>query len=710
VRAFRFDVTQEQELTFRQTEPTFTGPGLCVDYDQPLTSWYELIRQIQPADVLDQIGSHFLPYFLYRWLPKITIQFDDSPPENITAHFKGVFVQYDTGNFPCELDGSEEVLSYSLTRITKSRLFKSHCLLFSAADRIVGSPRDLATKLGEPHFVDEKGEKYVVIAVVRGEAFEGRLNDARTSIDLPTKVAENIVSTISDVVQSKERGQIEKIKSDQSAELGDALKENPILRLGLRGRTLSDYVAAKPNHWRAEEFISDLAIERYRATNDLTKQIVAAASNREDYEKKVKELVSKLDQGKKEALAEYIIHRKNIISLVESAQRYGEDATRAPEEDIHELVFRRFSDNVEMSYFEHNLWLIDDALAFLPYVSSDRAMHGKGRKAGDKVTDLLFYDDSLVLGDEEGTTLTIVEFKKPSRDDYSFGKTKSDPVLQVIETLEKATAAGGITRTDGSHMSFPKVVRRFAFIVADVTPTLSKLLKQHDFKNDWNPRIYVRYRTTNGFLSKPLVMRRSLRWRRSATKRFSQYFLTNNAWTPCRMPHETTIVLGIEIPSTDPAFLTTVAFHVLAGLVCVAAGVIAMLSEKRPGRHPSFGAIYYWSLAAVFASATALAVVRWAEDYHLFILGALSFGAAFLGRTARQQRWRGWVRLHIICMGASYILLLTAFYVDNGKSLPFWRELPSMAYWLVPGAIGIPLVIRALPRHPLAQHSPGFLS
>lgn len=137
-------------------------------------------------------------------------------------------------------------------------------------------------------------------------------------------------------------------------------------------------------------------------------------------------------------------------------------------------------------------------------------------------------------------------------------------------------------------------------------------------------------------------------------------FLNSN-----RMPHKTTIVLGIAIPSTDPAFLTTVAFHVLAGLVCVAAGVIAMLSEKRPGRHPNFGTIYYWSLAAVFASATALAVVRWAEDYHLFILGTLSFGAAFLGRTARRQQWRGWVRLHLTSMGVSYILLLTAFYMST---------------------------------------------
>jgi hypothetical protein len=46
-------------------------------------------------------------------------------------------------------------------------------------------------------------------------------------------------------------------------------------------------------------------------------------------------------------------------------------------------------------------------------------------------------------------------------------------------------------------------------------------------------------------------------------------------------------------------------------------------------------------------------------------------------------------------------LLLIAFYVDNGKSLPLWKELPPAAYWLLPAAIGIPLIVRALLWHPL---------
>ncbi len=164
-----------------------------------------------------------------------------------------------------------------------------------------------------------------------------------------------------------------------------------------------------------------------------------------------------------------------------------------------------------------------------------------------------------------------------------------------------------------------------------------------------------------------------------------------------------TNVAGIEVPSTSPIFLTIVALHVLLGLACVITGAVAMLSPKRQGRHPNFGRIYFWCLSAVVVSASGLSAVHWTQDYPLFILGSLSFAAALAGRVARRTHWPGWVRLHIIAMGVSYILLLTAFYVDNGKSLPGWKELPPIAYWIFPAGIGSPIIVYTLLRHPLVQ-------
>src|SRR5215472_8835976 len=113
------------------------------------------------------------------------------------------------------------------------------------------------------------------------------------------------------------------------------------------------------------------------------------------------------------------------------------------------------------------------------------------------------------------------------------------------------------------------------------------------------------------------------------------------------MTDSLTNLAGIEIPSNDPLFLAVVGVHILLGIVGTVAGLVAMLSQKRPGRHPRYGTIYFWCLAGIFLTSTGLSAVRWAEDRHLFVLGALSFAAAFLGRLARRHRWRNWVKFHI---------------------------------------------------------------
>ena len=143
--------------------------------------------------------------------------------------------------------------------------------------------------------------------------------------------------------------------------------------------------------------------------------------------------------------------------------------------------------------------------------------------------------------------------------------------------------------------------------------------------------------------------------------------------------------------------------HVFAGITCVVSGAVAMLSKKRRGRHPRFGDIYYWGLLVVFATASGMSVLRWSEDAYLFVLGALSFGSASIGYLARKRHWRGWTTFHIVGMGLSYIVLLTAFYVDNGPRLPLYDRLPIIVFWTVPTLVGLPLVTRALARHTRAN-------
>src|SRR5262245_40740596 len=116
------------------------------------------------------------------------------------------------------------------------------------------------------------------------------------------------------------------------------------------------------------------------------------------------------------------------------------------------------------------------------------------------------------------------------------------------------------------------------------------------------------------------------------------------------MTDEGVVVLGVPIPSSSPLFLSIVAVHVAAGLICTVAGVVAMLAPKRSGRHPSAGTVYYWSLVVVFLTMTALSILRWPHNIHLFVLGILSFGAGAVGRMAKRRLWPGWLRVHVAGM------------------------------------------------------------
>ena len=155
------------------------------------------------------------------------------------------------------------------------------------------------------------------------------------------------------------------------------------------------------------------------------------------------------------------------------------------------------------------------------------------------------------------------------------------------------------------------------------------------------------------------------------------------------------------------SFFLPLVVHGLAGLTTGVTGVITFRVPKGPGRHHQWGKRYLWAYSMVFLTATILSVQRWHADAYLFFLAVLGSSLALLGYTARRFRQTPWVKrvlgeqwvvVHIAGMIGSYVVLWTAFYVDNAHLIPLLDRLPPLTFWVLPSLISLPFIVRSLAR------------
>ena len=149
-----------------------------------------------------------------------------------------------------------------------------------------------------------------------------------------------------------------------------------------------------------------------------------------------------------------------------------------------------------------------------------------------------------------------------------------------------------------------------------------------------------------------------------------------------------------------------IATHVAAGIGAVVAGAVAMFATKGSTRHRRAGVCYLAALTVLAFTGGILALEAWAARAHLFVLGSLALILALVGYAAKRRRRVGWTARHLVAMGFSYVVMLTAFYVDNGPRLPLWWRLPEWGLWVLPSVVGAPLIGMALARRRRLETDP----
>lgn len=452
--------------------------------------------QQQCPKKLDTIATHLiehcLEYFIRPDCPEILLA-DQSTAEslNLNDQFEREMAVQSARDQVSVEGHSFDVLHVRL----HSSHVKDHQFHFCADSRVVKSEKllgrlpNLARRLQ-----DQGGNDFVYAAYIDGKSLDESVNAERTDFSITEEDAE-LVKTITwpairaAVFESCRKflgPYTEPIKKKKQERI-----ENFVAADGPMYRPILKYVEDKIDLIDPEISDEALDLKLYQTYHDLQVKLKTEGQNLlqkdagdnelDEFRQQLQEYFEKVSDLNKSDLARYVCHRKAILDFLHKQLSIADDGKYRREERIHQIIFplRKTSDDV--FYDEHNLWLLDERLIYHAFLASDKSLRSNPQLNTDsrKEPDLLVFDKACAFttgSDAPFSSITIVEFKRPMRNDYLPG---DNPFVQVRQYI--ADIRDGKARTsDGRDIPVGKDIPFVCYVVSDMTATLEQ--QAYDFE------------------------------------------------------------------------------------------------------------------------------------------------------------------------------------------------------------------------------------
>ncbi|WP_346896261.1 ATP-binding protein [uncultured Roseibium sp.] len=429
-------------------------------------------------DIVSAVLDHFLIEFIQKKAPK-----------HFNLNIQGaVFNLYSYFHESLSIGGSrtEEMMIGTETVQFNFDYFKvgeehakKHRLYFYANNRAASELENISSGLNASPFTEYKGEqeiRYYYLVAVSSDFFKStqsrdRITNLHGKIDHNNRkksIKDHLIAYAKAHILELEDKYTSGRQAKMKSEVDHLIAIDPLLRRGLGGKTTEEFVKKRGITETREQLAQDLFVERFRQKFDFTK-----LSEDTSIDDLVNVVRNKIPEDAKEALAVYVAYRNHVIQIFRQLLNKNEEGL-ATEDKVHQLIYPRYRDSDQIDYSSHNLWLLDDDLAYARYISSDRTPEGTARRKGEYAHDLLINNEN---------ELMVVEMKRPQKKDYDGSKEADtkNPVDQLKNQILDIRERGKVITSGGREVSIDPSSMVRGYILADWNDKLERYLKYEDF-------------------------------------------------------------------------------------------------------------------------------------------------------------------------------------------------------------------------------------
>ncbi len=509
-RTFRFVVTTEgvegdgvDDAKTKERRTSVKLTGLRTEYEKHFPKSLETIAH--------KVIDHLLIHFVGGKCPQVTLHDADGQSCSLN-HIFAEEAKERAQDVAFKLKGHDfkvTVLRY------QSSAVRNHTISYCANQReVLEWKASKAIPDLQGRLTDDQGEQFVFRTYVAGPYLDAKVSSERTAfmfmqeadLNFPEEMTrEELDSEVAQVLKHVAEPYTTQLRREKRQVIENFIQQDaPQFRFQLQDRYRERLERIPANISRDQLDVElyksqkDIELEHRQRAAAIKKVPLDTAAGSREYTALYQQYLDDENELGKAALAKYVVHRRTILEMLDTALKVQDSGAYAREDLVHSLIYPMQADSEGVEFSRQNLWVVDERLAYHSYLASDlpmRSLKAVNAMGGDE-PDLAIFNTARAFSETKSPfqSVVIVEFKRPERNEYPV--KDENPVEQVLRYVRKIKE-GTAKDKDGKTINVGSIPF-YAYILCSLTPRIKSIADNHDFVKTPDNEGYFRYHQSAG--------------------------------------------------------------------------------------------------------------------------------------------------------------------------------------------------------------------